>query len=177
MITVRCAGREDAAAIADVHVASWRAAYRDILPAATLAALSVSERQAGWADSLARGNSTILVAERNNQLLGFLAVGPARDDDMPAGALEIVVLYVAPASWSQGAGRALCEACRAYARAQAAPLISLWVLAANDRARRFYSSVGFSEQSGRSRPYERDGTTVWQVRYVQALAGQAATQP
>ena len=171
MIYVRHAKPDDAPAIAVVHVDSWRSAYRDLMPAATLAALSVSERQANWANSITKGIPTVLVAERNNNLVGFLAMGPSRDTDAQAGTLEILVHYVAPSSWSQGAGRALCQACYSFARAQAAPLISLWVLLGNSRARKFYSSVGFCEQSGISRPYERDGVTLQQVRYVQPIAG------
>ena len=40
------ASPEDAYAIAKVHVDSWREAYRTILPADYLAALSVEKRQA-----------------------------------------------------------------------------------------------------------------------------------
>jgi ribosomal protein S18 acetylase RimI-like enzyme len=162
---------EDAAAIAQVHVAAWRAAYRGIMPDTTLATLSVADRQANWTVSIAKGEPTVLVAESNGELVGFLALGPTRDSDAPPGTLEILVLYVAPSFWSRGAGRALCQACRSVASARGVPLVSLWVLVANEPARRFYSSVGFAEQTGTSRPYERDGVSLNQVRYVQPIAG------
>lgn len=48
MITVRHATANDAAAIAQVHVASWQAAYRGLLPEALLVSLSVERRQRHW---------------------------------------------------------------------------------------------------------------------------------
>ena len=44
---IRLATLADARAIAELHVASWRAAYVGILPPAYLEGLSVEEREAG----------------------------------------------------------------------------------------------------------------------------------
>jgi ribosomal protein S18 acetylase RimI-like enzyme len=60
---------------------------------------------------------------------------------MVANAAEI---YVAPACWSRGIGRALlaCAVDRLVAQRYASCF--LWVLLANARARRFYERAGFS---------------------------------
>jgi hypothetical protein len=44
--TIRMATFDDAPALANMHVASWRETYASILPAAMLASLSVQKRQA-----------------------------------------------------------------------------------------------------------------------------------
>ena len=47
-LTIRAATRDDARAIAEVHVASWRAGYRGLVDDDFLAALSVDARLATW---------------------------------------------------------------------------------------------------------------------------------
>ncbi|HUQ39529.1 MAG TPA: hypothetical protein VM030_05200, partial [Acidimicrobiales bacterium] len=49
---VRVAGVEDARAIAEVHVASWLAAYRGIIDDDVLDGLSVDARAARWVENL-----------------------------------------------------------------------------------------------------------------------------
>ena len=58
-------------------------------------------------------------------------------------ATELYALYVAPAHWSTGAGRALMGRVLAEAQAEGYPRIVLWVLEQNARARRFYERAGF----------------------------------
>ena len=50
---VRWATADDAAAIAAVHIASWRAAYRGLLPDAVLDSLSLEARTDHWREWLA----------------------------------------------------------------------------------------------------------------------------
>ena len=45
---------EDAHAIAEIHVLTWRAVYQGIVPADYLATLSVEKREALWRDSIAK---------------------------------------------------------------------------------------------------------------------------
>ena len=51
-VTVRGATADDARAIAEVHVASWRWAYRGQVPDRILDELSVDEREAIWRAAL-----------------------------------------------------------------------------------------------------------------------------
>lgn len=44
----RTAVPEDALAIAEVHVSSWRTTYRGLLPDSVLAAQSVEHRELAW---------------------------------------------------------------------------------------------------------------------------------
>lgn len=47
-MVIRSALPEDARAIAEVHVSSWRTTYRGLLPESVLAAQSVEQRESGW---------------------------------------------------------------------------------------------------------------------------------
>lgn len=82
---VRKAGGDDAAAIAEIHVRSWQAAYRGVLPDELLDDLSVSERETSWRALLSAGEDRqlTLVAEREGgDLLGFCSVTmPSRDEE------------------------------------------------------------------------------------------------
>ena len=53
-------------------------------------------------------------------------------------------VYVAPAHWSTGAGRALTDAALDGLRAAGYRRVVLWTLTENDRARRFYDKAGFA---------------------------------
>jgi ribosomal protein S18 acetylase RimI-like enzyme len=80
---------------------------------------------------------------------------------------ELYALYVRPARWSTGTGRALMD--RVIARTSAAGYrdIVLWVLEENARARRFYERAGYSAD-GATNVLDRLGG-VLEVRYRRAL--------
>jgi hypothetical protein len=73
--------------VARVHAASWRQAYRGLLPQQYLDALSVEARTKTWAKAFSQlpgQTPTSLVAELDAQIIGFAGVGPNRDDDTDA---------------------------------------------------------------------------------------------
>lgn len=146
MVEIRAARVGDAAALARVHVATWRAAYAGLLPDELLRSLSVAEREASWVtaigDGPAAGVATV-VALVAGGLVGFASVGPARDDDLSEDVSELWSLYVHPDSWGAGVGHALHSRALPRMRERAASSGTLWVLTANDRARRFYEAHGW----------------------------------
>lgn len=144
---IRPATREDARPIAEVHVASWRHAYRGLLPDDYLEKLSVDEREAqrlAWfADP--RSSSGVLVAEDDaGRVVGFATFGPSRDDDAPMGTGEVPAIYVDPTEVGKGIGRQLIEETAAALREAGFIRATLWVLEENESARRFYESVGWT---------------------------------
>jgi ribosomal protein S18 acetylase RimI-like enzyme len=154
-------------AVAEVHVASWQAAYADILPAEFLAGLSVSKREASWRQVLAEARSELLLARRDEAVLGFASFGPSRDQ--PARG-EVWAIYVHPDAWSAGVGRRLLEATRERLVAAGHDSMSLWVLAGNARAIRFYAAAGFAIEPGSEKEFELGGARVREVRMVAGLA-------
>lgn len=160
---------EDARGIAEVHVRSWQRAYRDILPADFLSALSVEKRQTMWAESLARGFPEILVAKLNDEIVGFVACGPSRSQNATPDCAEIWAIYLAPEVWGSGFGRALWFAARERLMQKGVRSLHLWVIAANLRAIDFYVAAGFVVDTGPPKHVTLGGAQVEELRYVQSL--------
>ncbi len=165
-VEVRRAVPSDAAAIAAVHVRTWQVAYRGLMPDELLDGLSVAEREALWREVLNRrqGPGAVLVAAEDGAVLGFCAVGtPSRDDDAGERVAEIGAMYVDPAVWRAGVGRALMETALDALRAEGWRSVTLWVLAENTQAREFYAQLGFGPD-GAEAVHERSGQAEVRLR-------------
>jgi ribosomal protein S18 acetylase RimI-like enzyme len=163
MVRVRRATAADAPAMGRVHVRAWQATYRGHMPDDYLDGLRPEDRAAFWDGALRRDDrrGTVLVVERDGEVVGFAAVGPSPD---PEGAGELFAINVDPAHWGTGAGRVLLEAAQEeLARLGFAETV-LWVLPANARARRFYERAGWASD-GTERTLDVLGVTVPEVRY------------
>lgn len=160
----------DARAIAEVHVRSWRHAYRDLLPAPYLRLLSVERREAMWLASLTHRRADLLVAREGPDVVGFVAFGPSRDGDARAGTSEVWACYVDPACWSRGVGRALWSQMLERVRDDQARAVSLWVLERNERALRFYRQQGFHPDESPLKVVHVAGVPLHEARLVLPLA-------
>jgi GNAT superfamily N-acetyltransferase len=145
-VRIRPATLEDARPIVEVHVASWRDAYRGLLPDEFLEKLSVEEREARRIAAFADPSpgSGVLVAEDEGRVIGFASFCPSRDEDAPAGTGEVPAIYVAPAVVGTGVGRDLFASVTDALREAGFTRATLWVLEANERARRFYEKAGWA---------------------------------
>ena len=171
-VVVRVAGEADAAAIARLHLASYRAAYRDLLPAGFLAGFDAGEREQRWGASLANpGRVAYLAADRAGQIVGFAEIGGCRDDDIDAAVTgELMALHVAQPWWRHGVGRLLHARAVAALTAERFTDAKLWVLAANARARAFYTATGWAAD-GWARHQVIRGAGIHEVRYATRLPG------
>ncbi|AEV88078.1 yuaI-like N-acetyltransferase [Actinoplanes sp. SE50] len=141
MTSVRPQTDADIEAAAAVHVRSTRASYAGLLPAEHLAALDpavFAQRRRAMA---AKPEVHTLVAERDGRIVGFSSFGPDRED--PALA-ELYAIYADPDSWGTDAGWRLFDESRRVLAEAGYPEVRLWVLAANERARRFYERAGMT---------------------------------
>ncbi|MDR3465273.1 MAG: GNAT family N-acetyltransferase [Xanthobacteraceae bacterium] len=77
----------------------------------------------------------VFVAERNGAVVGFAVVRPRADGD-----IELEGLFVDPAAWRQGIGRALVDHCVAFAATANASALHLL---GNAHAEGFYRGCGF----------------------------------
>src|SRR3712207_6687564 len=91
IVHTRRAREADAEAIARVHVATWRGAYRDQLPPAFLDALSVEHRAEWWSRELRvmPAERRPWIAETRDGIVGFAACGASRDPDAVPGTGEV----------------------------------------------------------------------------------------
>ena len=134
---VRRALPADAPAIAEVHVRAWRVAYRGLLPDELLDALSVEERARNWSGLIGTGTG-----------LTFVACTPEVSGFASLIGREIAALYVEPDRWRQGIGSALL---REALTAAGEGAVTVWSLADNAPALRFYERFGFEPDGGERR--------------------------
>ena len=179
MIT-RLATPADADAIATIHIASWRAAYRGLLPDELLAALDHGQRAALWASVLTRDRprSSAFVVESDGVPLGFADLRPSLEvDSDPVTVGEVAAVYVDPGHWGGGAGRALMTAIEERAAEFGYARLELRVLEQNAAARGFYERLGWAtddvprpDRAGVSQHGFPDGVPVTVVRYRKPLS-------
>ena len=126
----------DAPQLAHIQTESWKAAFREIIPAGILSEYTDPEP----------------VTRMYEHLLthGIAWWDAAREPDM-AGTAELICIHSLPAHWHQGYGKLLLEKVLRDVKSAGYPSILLWVVDANLPAIRFYRSLGFTA-SGRKRP-------------------------
>ena len=173
-ILIRRATGDDATAIAEVQVRTWRVAYRDLLPADHLASLSVVLRERMWAqllDPIRTPEHAAFVAVVDSRIVGFVSAGPAHDIDLgPGRPGEVYAIYVEPESWGDGVGRALLAAAVDLLQADDMDPLVLWVLEGNARARAFYERAAW-RLDGAARTETFGGEEAGEVRYRLARYG------
>jgi ribosomal protein S18 acetylase RimI-like enzyme len=153
MTIIRFAQECDAAAIATVHIASWRAAYHDDLPAVLLANLDLDERTRLWQSRVGDPGNHVQVVSNDQGVLAFCSSGFARDADSGPLTWEIRNLHVAPGLRRSGLGGRLFDAAVDLGRESAATELTLWVVETNHPARRFYDQKGM-RPDGAQQNYE-----------------------
>ena len=171
-VPVRAAVPEDAAALAEVHVRTWQAAYAGLVPQHHLDAMDPAQREPGWRRWLGdlRPPAAILVWDCAAGPVGFVAVQPSRDPDAEPGTIgEITAIYLLPDHWGRGAGRQLMAAALEHLVRSGFRRATLWVLASNVRARRFYEAAGW-RPDGAAKVDDSRGFPLAEVRYRRELA-------
>lgn len=157
---IREAGAADAAAIADVHVRSWRTAYRGFAPDAYLDAPATAAGAHTYWQALLGATAPGLVtsvAESDGVVLGFVNItpplaSPAPDEVVPPGCGFLHHIHLAPEAIGRGLGRALFEVALERLAAQGFAEAVLWVYGPNARARGFYEAMGW-RHDGTSEPH------------------------
>ena len=159
---------EDAAAIAAIHVNTWRSAYSGIIPRSYLDALSIVKRRKMWENILSGSGGIILVAEeKQGGIIGFASFGPSRDDDSHCTG-EVYGIYVDTLRWGKGCGRKLMCASEEELKSQGFCSATLWVFQANKKARRFYETAGY-EADGSAKTVTIADTELVELRYRKSL--------
>lgn len=178
-VGVRAATVEDAFGLATVHVASWQWAYAGIFPADQLVALSVESRAQRWRSNLERASDNparTSLAVRDGQVVGFVTVGPAREDAGGPEFGELYGLYVVPEVAGTGVGRQLHDRGVAELTGDLGYGTSrLWVHEANDLARRFYERQGWRSDGVTKSETLQEGFVAAEIRYSRTSESAAGT--
>ena len=136
---------EDAYECTACRIASWRAAYRGIIPDEYLDSLSIEERAEKLKEYLNNepkdheGHCVIY----ENEIIGILSIGKCRDEDKP-DAGEIEAIYFLEKFWGKGCGIELIDFAIDRLKSMGYTEIIIWVLEENNRARKFYEKRGFA---------------------------------
>lgn len=163
---VRAANVADASAIAEIHVATWRFAYRTLLPASFLASLSVEQRTEWWRQILSaeEPSTAVFVAGFYETIAGFCSVGQSDDDDAGRCTGHLHTLYVKSEFMNRGLGSLLLGEGLAALRSAGCLDATLWVLSGNIQARSFYEKHGWSPD-GATKVEEIGAAGVEELRY------------
>ncbi|CAN5794051.1 hypothetical protein BH11MYX2_BH11MYX2_37350 [soil metagenome] len=139
---VRPAQIEDAHAIAEVQVASWRSSYRGILPDVILDGMSARLRVPARQGMLRDAAACNLVAydTTHGDIVGFANASPSRRGGPRVGAL--FEIYLLDRAKRYGLGRELFDLVVVWSRAKQHARLDVWVLEGNQHARRFYAAMG-----------------------------------
>ena len=175
-VDLRPAFPSDACAIAAVHADSLLATYPHLPISRRSVETGRAAREALWASRLrepSSGQSTV-VAVYGDQVCGFVYLGPSPDSDNdPAAVGQILSIHVSPTLTGRGVGARLMSAAIAGLVAEARNAITLWVVADNDGARRFYERLGWRQDGGSRREIlavgHGEGDLVEVVRYRRDL--------
>lgn len=174
---VRPASPRDAAAIARVHIAAWRAAYAHIMSADYLRAMDHERWTGGWLRNLtepAEPRPTTVVGLLYGTVQGFATTGPRRGDGRveseptPSATGELWVLNLHPDAFGSGLASELHADALERLVASGHASAVLWVARDNPRARRFYEREGWTPE-GLEKSEEIGGAPVVEVRYRRAL--------
>lgn len=168
--SVRPATARDAKAIAEIHVATWKAAYSDLLPADYIAKMTVDKRQAYWREAIEYSEPQLLVATEGDKVVGFVGFDRSRDAKTRSTVGEIWAIYVHPEHWRQGAGLALWDGARDGLKDEGCTQVTLWVLLGNVRALEFCEhAAGFKREMPSLKTTDFDGTRLEEIRLKRAL--------
>src|SRR5436309_3161048 len=112
---IREATHADVPAIAKMHVDSWRATYKGILPDEFIAELTYEVRERQWQhalseESLDSGVFCYVAEDEPEQIVGFVSGGPERTGD-PTYKGEVRSIYLLQPYQGQGIGSRLMSAC------------------------------------------------------------------
>jgi GNAT superfamily N-acetyltransferase len=141
---IRPFDHRDVDAIAAIHAAAWRLAYRGIVRDAYLDGDLEADRRAAWRTRLAASDfGPGWMALDGDTPVGFINLRPRMD---PIWGTQVDHLHVLPAWHGQGIGRALLQTASRWCLQHAPDAgLFLWVYVENRAARSFYARMGGRE--------------------------------
>ena len=141
-ITIRLAKPEDALEMAEVHMRSWEVAYKGIISEEFIQEKN-STRQALFKRIITNDNKTNFVLQYNNKTVGIMTVDCPRDDDVSDDCYELKGIYLHPDYYRMGIGTKSVEFAFDLALGLGKHQMTVWVLADNINAIKFYEKCGF----------------------------------
>ncbi|ARA97366.1 GNAT family N-acetyltransferase [Geobacillus thermodenitrificans] len=161
---IRKATLADAAAIASVHVESWKTTYGGIVPATYLETLSLEEKQALWEKVLSQSDHSVFVVQENERVVGFVSGGSNRMTDGPTAKYdgELYAIYLLKEAQGKGLGHQLVQTLVSDLKQKGIHSMVVWVLADNPSCH-FYERLGGEKIA--EEEVEIGGKALWEWCY------------
>ena len=168
--SVRSATTRDAQAIAEIHVATWQAAYKKLMPEDYLSKITVQKREVYWREAIEYSEPQLLVATDGEEVVGFVGYARSRDATPRASVGEIWAMYVAPEHWNKGVGLLLWDGARDGLKEEGCTQVTVWVLLHNERALRFYEqAAGFKREMPSLKTVDFGSVKLEEIRLKRAV--------
>ena len=166
---VRPATTRDAKAIAQLHNATVKEAFKGMLGDLDIAIMPLAERERYWAEAIQYAEPQVQVALHGAKIIGFVGYDRSRDDGTPATMGEIWAIYVSANHWSKGVGLALWDAAREGLQEEGCTHVSVWLPIANDRAMRFFELAGLKRELPSAKTIAVGGVKIEEIRLKRPL--------
>lgn len=169
-MSVRPARPDDVAEIARIQVATWRHGYASIIPAPVLEAVTEQAASSAWSSAVTSPPSPrhhVLVAQEQQWLVGFVALGPADDlqpdDPEPSTTTAVGPLLVEPRWGRRGHASRLMAAAVEHAQAHGSTRAVMWIPEADTASREFLIGAGW-EPDGLARALDTGAGELREIR-------------
>jgi GNAT superfamily N-acetyltransferase len=173
---VRPARPGEAAEIARIQLATWRTAYRRLIPRQVLDGLDEATMAEQWAEAITapptRRHHVLVAIEQGDRdhTVGFAATGPADDaalapdeKPLPDSVAAVTDILVEPRWGRRGHGSRLLSAAVAIWRADGFDTAVAWAFEQDPATRKFLTSAGWAPD-GEARALDIDDLLVPQLR-------------
>ncbi len=167
-IHLRRAVVTDAAGIAEVYVAGWRAAHEKLVPPEFLACSKAREEFWRTELEIEAPDRTPWVALIDDTVVGFAIGGMSRDEDADSRTGEVYQFSVQPECWGRGIGSSLLRHVLKDLRQHHFKRAEMWLIASDAEVRGFVEREGWST-TGHSRLEDCGGTQIQEFRYSHPL--------
>ena len=137
---IRKATLADARGIARVHVDSWLATYKGIVPDTYLDQLTYDAREQLWDKNLKADNNYV-AEKKDGEIIGFATGGIERTGKYDRLEGELYAIYILPEYKGQGIGSLLMGSLVNDLKEKGINSLLVWVLEDN-RSRGFYEKMG-----------------------------------
>ena len=157
-------GVEDAAAIALLHLTSWKETYSGMIPPGILENADLADRTARWRTYLEVTGAPTYLARANGEAAGFIRAGPVKEPVAEGADGHIFALYILKCFHRLGIGRRLIGLAAWDWVNQGGKALSVGVLTANQPACAFYGALG--ARFVRPDVYPWDGHNLAETIYI-----------
>lgn len=161
--SLRLATYEDAAAIAAVHISSWRTTYVGIVPDSYLNGLTLQQKIKSWQQNLNQPMaSETWLACIDTEVIGFGSWGRNRDSNLHHQG-ELYALYLVATHQGKGIGTHLFRQFQRYLSISAFNSACIWSLKDNKKAHKAYESWGAQAAPDYTKDIMLDGVNLIEI--------------